>query len=428
MQRFLALALVVASLHAQDPPAPPVVVEPEVEPTELPPVPVEVPGQPAAWAHVPLPFHTWTLVADARLRAGPSDTHAVWRILGFRAPLRLVAREGEWFQVEVPGASEAYVSAGEGGKEYVATAEDGSGTVRVTNLMVRAGPGKEHAILGRLQPGDRVTVLGTEGAFLRILPPGTVGAWVWSGHVDLGADAVQAEKLFAEAARSAAEARQRDLAERRRREEAAARERARREQARVVFDRYREEAARPLAERDLDGLASALEGLRRELPAGSAESARAETILASVRDWQRARRELGEASARISEIRKEAEAVQADYRRELQEILERRQRIEQEGRRPDGKPLYLATGWVRRSLLPGVPEAPNVTAPFALYQASDTRRFILESERYRLADYVDKLVGIVEAEGPIERPGQPFRVLKVQKLEIIEHRVPATER
>jgi hypothetical protein len=64
------------------------------------------------------------------------------------------------------------------------------------------------------------------------------------------------------------------------------------------------------------------------------------------------------------------------------------------------------------ALLTGVPA-------YAIWKGGK-RAFYLESDRYDYSEYQGKLVGILEADGPMERTGLGFRVYRVVRLEILE--------
>ncbi len=63
------------------------------------------------------------------------------------------------------------------------------GVVTVDRLRVRAGPGLDEEILGRLEKGEEVTVVGksADGRWLQILyRKGKKGrGWVWAEYVDM---------------------------------------------------------------------------------------------------------------------------------------------------------------------------------------------------------------------------------------------------
>ncbi len=416
------------------PVAPPVVQEPEVEPSPGQPAGPEIPNPSGATvevrvlpeapittppAAVSFPTYAYITGTRVRLRGGPSDGHAILRDLRKGSAVRLLGQEGAWFKAQVPGGVDAFVSLGEGGKSYLSSSEPGVAVVAVTNLQVRGDASKNFPPLGKLQPGDRVQVLDTKNGFARITSPEAMGAYVYSGYVEMAADQAKAAADFDSEISRQTEEQNRLKAQAAARALAAETERASRERIQTVFSRYQTEAGKPLAQRDLTGLAEVIASAKAEAAANSPEASRLEVLSTSVQDWTRARSELERASARVAEVRREAEEAQTQYRRELEQILIRKQNAQPSAEKPGP---YITTGWVRRSVVPGFPEAPNVTAPFALYQARDTRKFILESDRYNLADFVDKLVGVVAAAPPEDRPGQAFRVLKIEKIEIIDQR------
>jgi N-acetylmuramoyl-L-alanine amidase len=62
-------------------------------------------------------------------------------------------------------------------------------------LNLRAGPGTQHAVLGRMRPGDRVAVLETLGRWARVRSPGGGTGWASLDYLERAADGT-ATSLF----------------------------------------------------------------------------------------------------------------------------------------------------------------------------------------------------------------------------------------
>jgi uncharacterized protein YraI len=84
---------------------------------------------------------------------------------------------GEWVKVSPPPQAAAWI--------YGDLVKDG--VVRVSAAQVRAGPGINYTVIGRLRQGDtvRVTDSPAEGEWLRIDPPADSFVWISAQYVNL---------------------------------------------------------------------------------------------------------------------------------------------------------------------------------------------------------------------------------------------------
>lgn len=358
-----------------------------------------------------------TIKGDAvRLRGGPGEAHPVLGQFAENAILRSIGAKGRWLEVEVPGGFPVYVSTGTPERPYLRDVNQGQAVVTASDLLIRPYPSAEGGSLGRLQPGDRVIVIDEVDGFTRIYAPDKVEGYVYDEFFAPAADQQAARVQFEEQHRASRRAL---LASGSRSriwlEQEEARERYEAMVSRA-FDRFDEESRKAWEERDTGALRAALDQLIVELPAGHGSRGRAERMIGVVDEWDRQRSEVLDQRRQIEEQKRKAAVAEAEYQRRLEEIRRRHEEKGAEGGGDGGKP-YVVTGRVNRS----VPVGQQVlgTPAYSLWQGGK-RVFYLESSRYDLSEYQDRLVGILEAEGPMERPGLGFRVYRIVRMEVLE--------
>jgi hypothetical protein len=269
--------------------------------------------------------------------------------------------------------------------------------------------------LGRLQPGDRAIVVGEDNGYSRILAPDKVQGFVFDDFFTVAPDQAAAKSDFENQHRVSRRAL---LASGPRSKIYLEREEAQRKYDEMVasaFDRFDEESRKAWDERNIPEVQTALNRLMTELPEGHPSRPRAERMITTIGDWDVARTELLATRARLEAAK--ADGLEADRR--YQETLTRIRTEGAEGAEAEGasKSRYLMTGRIGRS----VPLGETITgAPAYAIWKGGKRAFYLESDRYDYSEYQGKLVGILEAEGPMERTGLGFRVYRVVRLEILE--------
>ncbi len=94
-----------------------------------------------------------------------------------------------WYRISPPPGVFSYVS-----KAYVEVSGDG-GTGEITGDRVRvrapspAGPDRSYRIQAKLNTGDKVTILGSDASYYRIVPPDDVYLFISQDYVDRATDA-----------------------------------------------------------------------------------------------------------------------------------------------------------------------------------------------------------------------------------------------
>lgn len=115
------------------------------------------------------------------LRAAPAmDSEVVAQVARGQVLARREGIQGEWIEVTPPDHAILWV--------YAELITDD--IVAVDDLRVRGGPGINYRAVGRMARGEKVTVLGRDGDWLRIRPPANSGLWIHTSLVKtLGAPA-----------------------------------------------------------------------------------------------------------------------------------------------------------------------------------------------------------------------------------------------
>lgn len=416
MKKFLLLSLLCMQAVAQTPVTP---VNSTGAPTSA-PVPVVLPPQDTVVAKPAQPAMPWFGVVSAdkvRVRSGPGDVHAILRELPKQSPVRVLAREGDWVSVEVPGGLAVYVAISNAGKTYLNEAQIGEGVVMVDDLMIRAEPSTTSPFLGKLNTADRVVIIERKGEFARVLAPAGIKAWIYAAYVSASADQVVAETDFVAAHRKAEEALLKSGEESR---ALVAREAERRRlaaDAEKAFTAFEGEARKPVEQRDSAAVRKALEGARDLVPAGSPQRDKAVQLLGTVDSWDRMRGEIAAAKLRVEEAKKIKSASEAKYARDLAALRKAREEEEARNRLGGAGKPYVETGHLRANI-PVIGAVVDSETPWALWQAN-LRKLLLFSTRYDLNEYNGRLVGIVAGEGPTGEGGRAVRRMEVLKLEIL---------
>ena len=361
------------------------------------------------------PYFARVVRNNVNVRGGPSDAYSPLAQLKTGAIVRVVGRDGDWSKVEVPGGLPMWIAMRSGDKDYVKEEAPGLGTVVARDLQIRGTPSTNEPPLGELNSGDKVEMIGREGDWVKILMTARKAGFLASRMVKTAPDAAAAAAEFMEAdAKNAATWRSgsQELVKTIQRRDA---ETARTKRAEIAFERYSAERRKPAAERDLKGVRDALSAVVAEAPEGDDRyGARAKTLLEDLNALTGLEESVAKAKAAQVEAEKRAKESQITYEKDL-EALRRRKEEEAAQRERHGK-KYVAVGFVR--LAPPLPGALETAPKYAIHRGSQ-REYYLISDKYQLADYNGKHVGILEADAPEERTGVPFRILRVRKLEII---------
>ncbi|MCX5713628.1 MAG: SH3 domain-containing protein, partial [Candidatus Omnitrophica bacterium] len=79
----------------------------------------------------------------------------------------------DWYKVRLPKLSPAYVF-----KDLTESLDEKAAVVLKDNVNIRLGPSEKSAILGRMNKDEVLTVLETDGDWLKIKPPSDSFGWV----------------------------------------------------------------------------------------------------------------------------------------------------------------------------------------------------------------------------------------------------------
>lgn len=105
------------------------------------------------------------------MRAGPSMKSEVLWELGAGYPLKVLGRKGNWVQVVDFENDRGWVS-----RRYVSTARHA--IVKSPRANLRAGPGRNHRIVGRAEYGDVFRVLGSRAGWVRVQGEDASRGWI----------------------------------------------------------------------------------------------------------------------------------------------------------------------------------------------------------------------------------------------------------
>jgi hypothetical protein len=280
---------------------------------------------------------------------------------------------------------------------------DGTADVTASRVLLRATPDKVHAPLAvRLDRGDTLIVLGTEGEWLKVIPPERVTAWVFDG---LLAELGPAEEYRAALARFGAKRRKALLGNR-----VEKTERIRAEEARAARRKAVLEIGREVLEERGDTAAQERRLVRISLESDDdLTRGYANALLGLVRlrqDTQRLEKRLAEAEKSreedTKEIRKQLEAAK-------QRFEDARKRADLAKTRRENP--FRAVGTVEKR--------------DDEYVLVDRERVVyrLRSKRFRIADYVGKRVG-VNGRIVVTDLDRKETHLLVEKLEILPGKAP----
>ena len=121
-------------------------------------------------------------VTSGRLnvRKSPSTTSEVVTTLNKGNYVTLIARQGQWWQVEYGKGQYGYSHS-----DYITIVEGTPVTVAVNygTLNVRSGPGTTYSKVGSLVKGETVLLLGSSNGWSRVLYHGTKTGYVSSAYI-----------------------------------------------------------------------------------------------------------------------------------------------------------------------------------------------------------------------------------------------------
>ncbi len=118
------------------------------------------------------------------LRSGPSSSTDVFHQLFRGDQVFVVAREGDWYAVQLPPEASVYVSA-----PYLSSDANGRFFIRGRNVRARSGAGLAYGRLGLLPEGFPVRVQRIAGDWAQLQAPETCRGWVSCSYVTFLASA-----------------------------------------------------------------------------------------------------------------------------------------------------------------------------------------------------------------------------------------------
>ncbi|MEK7467988.1 MAG: SH3 domain-containing protein [Planctomycetota bacterium] len=141
--------------------------------------------------------------ANVNVRAGNTMNHRIVCVANKGDKVLIAGESGDFFKILAPKSAACWVSA-----QYIDRSGD-TGTVKGDNINLRPTPDTSHPVIGQLQPGESVKIVGQDsiGTYFKIEPPKGVFAFVSKKFVSVKGDyaAIQGEEARKESDRIAGE-------------------------------------------------------------------------------------------------------------------------------------------------------------------------------------------------------------------------------
>ena len=141
--------------------------------------------------------------ANVNVRAGNTMNHRIVCVANRGDKVLIAGESGDFFKILAPKSASCWVSA-----QYVDRTGD-TGTIKGDNVNLRPTPDTSHPVIGQLQPGDSVKIVGQDsiGTYVKIEPPKGVFAFVSKKFVTVKGDytEIQSEEARKESDRISGE-------------------------------------------------------------------------------------------------------------------------------------------------------------------------------------------------------------------------------
>lgn len=310
---------------------------------------------------------TGVLTGDkVRVRTGASKKHKILAELPKGVGVKVVAKKGDWYEIEMPDEVILVVS-----KNYVKEIrkEGGilEGQVTGENVNVRTGTEATDVRIGALNKGDKVTIVGSKTGWYKIRPPKNFTAYIFAKYVKLGEGAVAPREVITPRVSG-------DAA-------------TQREKKKELLEKLKEQRDR--LQSDIDAIEEAIKAQEEE----------ENTYKEKLRQAQEA----------IERFKREKE--------ELEKEAEKAKRIIETGRKP--KPRYDAEGYVDdmgRYFNP-----PPATHRLYVTPGGKPRYYLKSADAsVDLDKCIYKRVGVMGEVVPAEWNGDKIEVIKVTRIDILE--------
>jgi N-acetylmuramoyl-L-alanine amidase len=120
-----------------------------------------------------LPFVARVKSDRVSVRAGQNANFETVAVVNKDTTLVVLAKSYGWFKVKVPPQSKVYLKA-----EYAALLTPPIGEITADKVNIRCAANTNATIIGRLERGDRFSVISREGDWLLIKPHDKLSGWV----------------------------------------------------------------------------------------------------------------------------------------------------------------------------------------------------------------------------------------------------------
>jgi uncharacterized protein YraI len=119
------------------------------------------------------PFLAQVTTDSVNVRAGQSANFETLCQLSRGEDVVVVGRSYKWYEIQLPLNARAFIS-----DKYVTLLSGGEGEINAGGVNVRAGTSIQSTIVGQLDKGSRVRILGKQEGWYRIEPSPSIHGWV----------------------------------------------------------------------------------------------------------------------------------------------------------------------------------------------------------------------------------------------------------
>jgi len=116
-----------------------------------------------------------------RVRTGPSTSHKILTELRKGTKVNVIAKKSDWYIIEMPQDIILWIS-----KTLVAVSSEGgktTGVIKGEKVNVRTGIEASDVVVGQVNKGDKISIIGSKEGWYKIRPPKGFKAYVFAKYV-----------------------------------------------------------------------------------------------------------------------------------------------------------------------------------------------------------------------------------------------------
>lgn len=119
------------------------------------------------------PFQGEITADNTRIRVDSTASAETISLADKGKRVEVISESYDWYKIRLPKNAPAYIK-----KIFIVPLKDNAGEVEKTNVNVRLRPEGKSPIIGKVNKGELLTILGTEGGWYKIEPPEASFGWV----------------------------------------------------------------------------------------------------------------------------------------------------------------------------------------------------------------------------------------------------------